>query len=1258
MIAMLALATVLFGGYLYFASPSRVAKLAGDLLAGMTGAEVRIQWARFGFDGTIMLQGLEIRVAEAHGDAGRLFDAPQVLIKHDLLSLFRGRFRPQLLTFITPTLHLTELTDTNVFNFQRLHEQRQAGPPSAAPTMPQELPEIRLRNGRIQFGEVAAGRFETLGTVQLSGNLLPAVDRRGVYFFSLRQQPTQASSSHPGPVLAGKLDLQRLTVEAGVEQLTFGSPQRSMLPRRLRRWWDLLEPVGSLPSVQFGYNPDPQVGFYADLQLNDIAITLPYGELDSRMTGVSGRFSIANETIEVTDLTGEIEGLRYTISGRVQGFSHDAPFTLSAQTQRFAIPDQPRYLLALPTAVQKQFRRFSPQGTFIAQVQIERRKPGGQLTYDGSVQVHDARMLFEHFKYPLHHVRGLLRFNDEQIELINFQGQGQTGAQVTVSGRIAPPSQDAAVHIVVTAQNAPIDSVLRQAIPQQHRDMIDTFFYQTGYDRLIDRGLIQTTHQQTQRLNQLELLRAHRHDLAQQPTPNRDVLASLDAQLDQIRKLIETPVFDLGGRTTVVAETQRTMGHDNPFRTTIGLSLAEANGLYRYWPYPIRGRAGRLLIKPDRVIVDQIQVQGITGAVGTINGSIDLPSDQRPYPIPKLRLAIDAMPSDPVLFASLPQPHGQWLSDLGLTGELHAAGRIGCDTHNQIDFDIQIDLQRGGVQPYGGRLKVEALVGNATLKRSGLEVHTLAGRYGSGRLSLQGHADWSQDPPQLGLTLSGQAIPIDAALLDLLPPDHPKAPPLHQRFAQHQPTGLFDTDVTYRTVPDQPPDMKIDLRLHELGVELSGQRITLTDIQGSLIATATGIALKGWGGSLDTGQFRAWGQAAFDPQLSYDLTFDARSQQIGPVTRAMLPQAVREVIEGLSLNGGYKIQQARLVHHPEAEPPEFEFRGQAQLTGATAALGVPITDMDGRLSIHAKSQDGSQWPSVDLRFDAQRLRAANRLTSPLSLRIATAADRSDLLNIRDLRGACYGGTLLGSGRVQLGQGGYYQMKLVVQDVAMDPFVRPEKYPDPPTADTGSSPHAGPLHNTDPAPASEPSEPEDPYTGILAANLDIEGSLDQPNRRRGRGQMEIRNSNLYEVPLSLALMHLLNLSFPSASSFDRASASYLIEDDQIWFDAIRFEAPTIEIVGWGAMQYDTLALDLLLHTRNPSSPKLGALSELLGVFKDELLSIQVKGTLADPKPEATSFQGFKQSWAEIFGSPEKQDYAPVSGVRGNANTWGQ
>ena len=163
--------------------------------------------------------------------------------------------------------------------------------------------------------------------------------------------------------------------------------------------------------------------------------------------------------------------------------------------------------------------------------------------------------------------------------------------------------------------------------------------------------------------------------------------------------------------------------------------------------------------------------------------------------------------------------------------------------------------------------------------------------------------------------------------------------------------------------------------------------------------------------------------------------------------------------------------------------------------------------------------------------------------------------------------------------------------------------------------------------------------------MLSASLSIAGDLQDPSSRRGRGQMHIRNASLYETPVGLAMLQLMNFAPPVFKSFDRVDANYVVDGDVIHLQKLAFRAPTLSINGSGTMRFSTLALDLdMVSASAEDGPDLGPLADIgeaLTLLRDELISVKVKGTLTDPKANLQSLRGVRDSVDKVIGKPREK-----------------
>jgi hypothetical protein len=234
--------------------------------------------------------------------------------------------------------------------------------------------------------------------------------------------------------------------------------------------------------------------------------------------------------------------------------------------------------------------------------------------------------------------------------------------------------------------------------------------------------------------------------------------------------------------------------------------------------------------------------------------------------------------------------------------------------------------------------------------------------------------------------------------------------------------------------------------------------------------------------------------------------------------------------------------------------------------------------------------------------------------------------------------------LVGTGRVPLDPALPYRFDLALNDVEVEPFLRPASA-DPTHAQTPLVLAAGhgqiaageDAGGGDRTPLPFSNLDRDLSSGLMSASLSIESPLDDITQRRGRGAMTIRDAQLYNRPISTALLRASNFSLPSGQPLNTANARYLIDGNTVRFDELVFGGPNLTIAGGGTMSLPGTELNLLMVSRNDAAPRLGPVSDLINLFKDELIAFRVTGTLEDPRTGVTSLRGVQKSWQDIFGT---------------------
>lgn len=1209
------LVIALIVGVAYFAYPKRVGRMVAALLEQLSGAHVTIESVRFGLDGQVHLDHVTMRLPGVEGEAGRLFDAQNVLVRQSFWSLLRGRFEPQSLTFANPTFWMTEDTQNGGFLFEMLREGRDV---DQTASLPETLPELFVRNGRVIFGQHDGAGYQELGSLELDGTLVQSPDTPWVYDFRLKPRQAQDDTQ---AVISGELNLKSQTVVTQAQHLTFKGSQRAVLPSKVRKWWDQLDPEGSLPTVRFDYDAQTHE-VNAVVEVENASLTLPYGPAAYRMTNGSGRFTVSGQEVRIEQLRGTVEGVDYQIDGRIIGLTRDAPFALVLRVDKLSIPDDPGKLPAMPPKVVKEFARFNPSGDFSALVHVSREKQGERVKVDGVVSVKNARMVYSGFPYALQQVEGELRFTDELVEVTTLNCRGKTGGKVVIQGRIAPPGEGAAVHMDIEALDIPIDEALDEALSPEEKSVIDLFRDKEQYDRLVREGVIISPADRAAAADELREVKWKLDALP--PDQQDDSRAALQRRIGELDLKLKAYPFEMGGLANLTITVDRPYGMDVHYNTRVVLSLDRLSLLYKNWPYPLRIRSGNIVIKRDVVEAHDIVAEGLTGIKGNLNGSVGLShnSDQQDlnhvaHILPDLRIEADDVPVDDVLIASLPGPQGKVLRDMHVDGRFSARAHIFTGENSDADFVINIALADATARPFDGSYNLQDLKGDLTIKLGRLFINQLTATHGQSELGIKGDLGWVEGKPVLNLDTTGKALRFEDPLTDLVPPETDYAKTVRGFFDKHKPSGLFDASLKCELTPD---GARIDLvtQPKDIAFDLNNARIKLHDITGSVGLSSKGVTLTDFSAGIGQCQLRAYGVVGLDPQSPAHLKLDIKGDFADDELRDALPESAKKLLDGIQLKGTFEIDHAQYERaQPTGEQPKptTTIQGQASLTNARATLGLPVTQFTGDLAFNI-SRSENTGSTVDLRLDAPRLLVADRAVTSLKLHARSNPDKPSVIELADMTANCHGGTLIGEGSIDTAANGLFSAQLTLEDTSLAWLLN----------DITTS-----VETVDGADAQKPSP------GSVTARVSLRGVPGDRNTWQGRGAVSVRDANMYELPLALSVLQVLNLTWPSARAFDRASTSFIVDGNKLHFDQVKFETPTIEIAGDGDLTLDTKQLDIKLYSRKLTGPDAGGLAEVFNVFKDELVCVEVTGTISNPKAHAVSFAGIRESWQKVFGT---------------------
>jgi AsmA-like C-terminal region/Domain of Unknown Function (DUF748) len=139
-------------------------------------------------------------------------------------------------------------------------------------------------------------------------------------------------------------------------------------------------------------------------------------------------------------------------------------------------------------------------------------------------------------------------------------------------------------------------------------------------------------------------------------------------------------------------------------------------------------------------------------------------------------------------------------------------------------------------------------------------------------------------------------------------------------------------------------------------------------------------------------------------------------------------------------------------------------------------------------------------------------------------------------------------------------------------------------------------------------------------GNVDASIRLTGSAAGLHTLNGDGQLQLTNADIYELPVMVALLKVLNLKRPDTNAFTKSDVAFHIDGEHVILKNIEFSGDAISLVGDGEANLNTDINLKLQPIVGRSDLQLPAWKRLMGAASEQIMQIHVTGTLADPHPK--------------------------------------
>ena len=666
-------------------------------------------------------------------------------------------------------------------------------------------------------------------------------------------------------------------------------------------------------------------------------------------------------------------------------------------------------------------------------------------------------------------------------------------------------------------------------------------------------------------------------------------------------------------------------------------NLENASFAYYRFPYRLQQVQGRLELTPERLGIQLVAMAGTQPV--EIRGQVlnPLTGPVAQISISGQRIALD----ERLVNAVLDTRSRHTLRALHLAGSADVwlglwQDEPGGQLHRQMEATLNGCSIRYEAFPY----PISDITGRIVMRDDAWSFQELRGRSGPAEISAYGTLLSQNGSSTFRLDFEAKQLPLDNELKAAFRDNH-----IRQIWEELDPVGTVHVRGTILYTSGEPLDVKLWASPVERGLTLQPRSFPyrLEGIVGNLTYEAGILSFQGLRGHHENTEFQADGSCQLAQNGGW--TLDLRNLWIDRliVDRALLmalPEALSRPLARLNIQGPVVVRGQFRLDRAQDASPGAPLAGDVVAAGRDsvgqsiplqAAWNVVITlvqnsmgtslvfgNLNGKILFQGEYGEGRFTADGYLALDAlqvlglpiTRLRGPFRIDNELvifggdgavaqSARGKSAVDQS--ANARQpLTAELFGGTLSGAGWVRLSDRFEYDVAFSLLKADFTELVR------------------------------EYQSNSSIVRGTLDAAVRLKGQGDDIQGLAGYGNFQLREANIYELPLMIALLKILSIRQPDTTAFSESSGQFRIAGRHVYLDNITFSGDAFSLTGQGEVDLDgnlRLIMRAMLGRREIQVP---VVKELFRGASEQIVLVHVGGTLREPIVRREPFPGVNEA----------------------------
>lgn len=169
----------------------------------------------------------------------------------------------------------------------------------------------------------------------------------------------------------------------------------------------------------------------------------------------------------------------------------------------------------------------------------------------------------------------------------------------------------------------------------------------------------------------------------------------------------------------------------------------------------------------------------------------------------------------------------------------------------------------------------------------------------------------------------------------------------------------------------------------------------------------------------------------------------------------------------------------------------------------------------------------------------------------------------------------------------------------------------------------------------------------PIKGKASAQLRLAGNSQGRQTWSGNGAMQLRDSDMYDLPIILSLLKTARTGSTDRTAFDEADVNFRMQGENIYLDRIDLKGDALTLKGVGEISRNQ-QVDLKFYTMlGRESSYLASVRPLLGMASRRILMVKVEGTLDSPRMSREVLPGLNETLQPLF--PEAAQPSGVEAI---------